>query len=140
MSLHRDEMRFNLYYFYWAAFLFITEVYIAIFINDNLIRPYGGDFLVVILIYAFIRAFFKYSMIQTAVGVLLFSFLIEILQHFKVVEVLGLESYPLARTVIGTSFSWEDFIAYSLGIAATLAAEKFVGPRLKNQHNMSIKQ
>ena len=140
MSLRRDEMRFNLYYFYWAAFLFITEVYIAIFINDDLIRPYGGDFLVVILIYAFIRAFFKYSMIQTAVGVLIFSFLIEILQHFKIVEVLGLESYPLARTVIGTSFSWEDFIAYSLGIAATLAAEKFVGPRLKNQYDMSIKQ
>ena len=133
-------MRFNLYYFYWAAFLFITEVYIAIFIDDNLIRPYGGDFLVVILIYAFIRAFFKYSMIQTAVGVLLFSFLIEILQHFRLVEMLGLESYPLARTVIDTSFSWEDFIAYSLGIAAALAAEKFVGPRLKEQHNMSIKQ
>ena len=131
-------MRFNLYYFYWTAFLLITEIYIAIFIDDNLIRPYGGDFLVVILIYAFVRTFFKYSTIKTASGVLLFSFLVEILQHFKIVEVLGLENYPLARTVIGTSFSWEDFIAYSIGIAVTLVAEKFIGPSLQEQHNMSI--
>ena len=140
MLLYCGEMRFNLYYFYWAAFLGITEVYIAIFIDDNFIRPYGGDFLVVILIYAFIRAFFKYSMTKTAVGVLLFSFLVEILQHFKIVEVLGLETYPLARTIVGTSFSWEDFIAYSLGIAVTLAAEKFIGPSLQKQYDMSIKQ
>ena len=133
-------MRFNLYYFYWTAFLLITEVYIALFINDDLIRPYGGDFLVVILIYAFIRAFFKYSTIKTAVGVLLFSFLVEILQHFRIVEVLGLESYPLARTIVGTSFSWEDFIAYSLGIAVTLAAEKVVGPSLQRRYDMSVKQ
>ena len=126
-------MRFNLYYFYWFALLLITEIYIGIFIKDGFIRPYMGDFLVVILIYAFVRAFFKYSMNLTAIGVLLFSFLVEILQHFNIVDVLGLGSSRLARTVIGTSFSWEDFIAYSLGIIMVLVSEKFIGPSLKKE-------
>lgn len=126
-------MRFNLYYFYWFAFLLITEIYIGIFVKDDFIRPYMGDFLVVILIYAFVRAFFKYSMNLTAVGVLLFSFLVEILQRFNIVDVLGLGSSRLARTVIGTSFSWEDFIAYSLGIIMVLVSEKFIGPSLKKE-------
>ncbi|EKU97553.1 Protein of unknown function (DUF2809) [Leptolyngbya sp. PCC 7375] len=126
-------MRFNLYYFYWFALLLITEIYIGIFVKDDFIRPYMGDFLVVILIYAFVRSFFKYSMNLTAIGVLLFSFLVEILQHFNIVDVLGLGSSRLARTVIGTSFSWEDFIAYSLGIVMVLVSEKFIGPSLRKE-------
>ncbi|MDV3353068.1 DUF2809 domain-containing protein [Leptothoe sp. ISB3NOV94-8A] len=126
-------MRFNLYYFYWFALLLITEIYIGIFVKDDFIRPYMGDFLVVILIYAFVRAFFKYSINLTAMGVLLFAFLVEILQHFNIVDVLGLGSSRLARTVIGTSFSWEDFIAYSLGIIIVLVSEKFIGPSLKKE-------
>lgn len=124
-------MRFNAYYFYWTVLLFVTEVYIGMFVKDDFVRPYMGDFLVVILIYAFVRAFFKYPVINTAIGVLLFAFLVEILQHFNIVEVLGLDSYPLARTVIGTAFNWEDFIAYTLGIVTVVVCEHFVGPAME---------
>ncbi|MEO0432641.1 MAG: DUF2809 domain-containing protein [Cyanobacteria bacterium J06656_5] len=124
-------MRFNAYYFYWSAILLITEIYIGVFVKDDFVRPYMGDFLVVILIYTFVRAFFKYSIINTAIGVLLFSFLVEILQYFKIVEILGLGSSQLARTIIGTTFVWEDFIAYSLGIVTVLGAEQFIGPSLE---------
>ena len=41
-------------YFSFFVLLFIIEVLIALFVNDRLIRPYVGDFLVVILIYCFI--------------------------------------------------------------------------------------
>ena len=130
-------MRFNAYYFYWTVLLFITEVYIAVFVKDDFVRPYMGDFLVVILIYTFVRAFFKYPMLNTAIGVLLFSFLVEILQYFNIVEVLGLGSSQLARTVIGTTFVWEDFIAYSLGIATVLGAESFIGPYMEKWRRLS---
>lgn len=130
-------MRFNTYYFYWTVLLFLTEVYIGVFVKDDFVRPYMGDFLVVILIYAFIRAFFKYSMINTAIGVLLFSFLVEILQYFKIVEVLGLGSSQLARTIIGTSFVWEDFIAYTLGIVMALGCEQFIGPSMEKWRRSS---
>ncbi|MEO0868369.1 MAG: DUF2809 domain-containing protein [Cyanobacteria bacterium J06642_11] len=124
-------MRFNPYYFYWTVLLFLTEVYIGMFVKDAFVRPYMGDFLVVILIYTFVRTFFKYPVINTAVGVLLFAFLVETLQHFNIVDVLGLGSYPLARTIIGTAFDWEDFIAYTLGIVTVLGCEYFIGPTME---------
>lgn len=130
-------MRFNAYYFYWSAILLITEIYIGVFVKDDFVRPYMGDFLVVILIYTFVRTFFKYSIINTAIGVLLFSFLVEILQYFKIVEILGLGSSQLARTIIGTTFVWEDFVAYSLGIVTVLGAEQFIGPSLEKWRRSS---
>ncbi len=83
-----------------------------------------GDLLVVILIYCFIKSFFIFSVKQTAIGVLIFSFAIEFLQYFKLVDLLGLEHNKLARIVIGSSFSWEDLIAYLAGILFVLFAEK----------------
>ena len=130
-------MRFNAYYFYWTVLLFITEVYIGIFVKDDFVRPYMGDFLVVILIYTFVRAFFKYSILKTAIGVLLFSFFVEILQHFNIVDFLGLGSSALARTVIGTSFDREDFIAYTLGIIMVLGCERWIAPYIKHFSKVS---
>ncbi|MEL6935319.1 MAG: DUF2809 domain-containing protein [Cyanobacteria bacterium J06633_23] len=130
-------MRFNAYYFYWSVLLLITEIYIAVFVKDDFVRPYMGDFLVVILIYTVVRAFFKYSIINTAIGVLLFSFLVEILQYFKIVEILGLGSSQLARTIIGTTFVWEDFIAYTLGIITVLSAEQLIGPSMEKWRRSS---
>jgi hypothetical protein len=60
-------------------------------------------------------------------GVLIFSFGVEILQYFKIVKILGLESSAFARTVIGTTFVWEDLVAYSLGIVMLLCFEKLIG-------------
>ena len=124
-------MRFNAYYFYWTVILFLTEVYIGVFVKDGFVRPYMGDFLVVILIYTFVRTFFKYPIINTSIGVLLFSFLVEILQYFKIVEILGLGSHRIARTVIGTTFVWEDFLFYTMGIATILICEHFIGPSVE---------
>ena len=122
-------MRFHAHYFFWAVVLFIVEVCIALYVDDSFIRPYVGDVLVVILIYATIRAFFKIPIVQTAIGTLFFAFFVEILQYFKIVEVLGLGHSEIAKTIIGTTFVWEDFIAYSVGILALLCFEKSFGLR-----------
>lgn len=110
------NMRFHKRYFIYTVLLFLIEVLIAIYINDAIIRPYGGDFLVVILLYYFVRTFFKFSPLHVAIGVLLFSYAIEILQYFKLVNLLGLQDIELARIIIGTGFSWWDMLAYTLGI------------------------
>lgn len=104
--------------------LFITEVLIALYAHDAIIRPYIGDLLVVILIYCFVRSFFNFSVKATAIGVLLFSYATEIMQYFHVVKLLGLQHSRLARIVIGTSFSWEDMLMYTAGIIIVWLAEK----------------
>lgn len=111
---------------YFLTFLLVlfTEIFIALYVHDAFIRPYIGDFLVVILIYCFVRAFFNISVVAAAIGVLLFSYMIEILQYYKIVEVLGLQHYKLARIIIGTAFAWMDLVVYTLGIALVLLMEK----------------
>ncbi len=117
-------MRFSISYFLLAVFIFLTEVFIAIYVHDRFIRPFGGDILVVVLIYAFVLAFFDFPRIKTAVGVLLFAFLIETLQYFDICTRLGLQDQRWARVVIGTSFSWLDLLMYVIGFGMILVGEK----------------
>jgi hypothetical protein len=117
-------LKFQPCYFILAAILFITEVLIAIFVHDSIIRPYIGDLLVVILLYCLIQSFFDLPVGATAIGVLLFSYTIELLQYFKIVKVLGLQHNTLAKVIIGTSFAWLDLVMYTLGIVLVLLVEK----------------
>jgi hypothetical protein len=117
-------MKFNKIYFALTVLIFLVEVFIALYIKDNFIRPYFGDVLVVILIYCFVKSFFDFPKTQTAIGVLAFAFLIEFSQYLNIVSVLGLEHNKIARVVIGTSFTWEDILCYFVGIAFVLFVEK----------------
>ncbi|RYZ99605.1 MAG: DUF2809 domain-containing protein [Sphingobacteriaceae bacterium] len=120
--------QFRLKYFITGLVIFIIEVIIALFVKDAIIRPHIGDLLVVIMIYCFIRAFFNCTVLQAAAFTLLFSYTIEILQYFKLVELLGLQKSLFARIVIGTHFSWIDMIAYTAGIIIVMLAEKKLKP------------
>ena len=72
-------------------FLTLTEVFIALFVRDSFIRPYFGDVLVVIVIYAFIRMFLPVRPLPLLpVAVFLFSVLVEIGQYIGIVDILGL--------------------------------------------------
>ncbi len=108
-------MRFCRFYFVVFIGFFITEFLIAIYIKDDFIRPYLGDTFVVILIYSFIRSFFASPIYKTIIAVLLFSYSVEVMQYFNLVELLGLGDYKLARIIIGTSFAWGDLVAYTAG-------------------------
>jgi len=116
--------RFNKGYFGLTAGLFLIEVLIAMYVHDDFIRPYFGDFLVVILIYCFLRTFTNLAVKPTLLAVLIFSYLIELLQYLNFVEWVGLGNSELARTVIGTSFAWMDLMAYTIGCAAILWFER----------------
>jgi hypothetical protein len=111
---------FNSRSFFATIGLLTTEIIIALFINDQFIRPYFGDFLVVILIYCFIRTFIQSSAWPVALFVLLFSITVEILQYFNLINALGLENNAIAKAVLGTSFSWNDITMYVLGVMSAI--------------------
>ncbi|MGC4035830.1 MAG: DUF2809 domain-containing protein [Chitinophagaceae bacterium] len=121
---------FNKKFFLLAVVLFIIEVLIAVFAHDRFIRPYVGDYLVVILIYCAVRTFLKASIIKIAIGVLLLSYIVETLQYFHIVDRLGLERNKIARIIIGYGFEWLDMVAYTLGIITVLIFEKFFGKEI----------
>ena len=120
----KSLLKFNPRYFLYAIILFVTEILIAIFAHDPIIRPYVGDVLVVMLIYCAVKAFLNTPVVATAIWVLIFSYVIETLQYFHLVKLLGLQHSSLAKTVIGTDFAWTDILAYTIGIAIVLFAEK----------------
>ena len=117
-------LTFRLPYFIITLLLFITEVVIALYVHDKIIRPYIGDFLVVILLYCFVRTFCKAAPLNAAIGVLIFAYGIEVLQYLQLVKRLGLQHSKLAVTIIGSSFEWIDMLAYTAGIALVLVVEK----------------
>jgi hypothetical protein len=115
--------RFQKTYFLLSLLLLLIEILIALFVTDNFIRPYVGDFLVVILLYCFIRSFSATPVFFTCSVVLVLSFSIEIAQYFQLVRLLQLDNNKLATTIIGSSFEWIDLVAYTLGIIFVLLAE-----------------
>ena len=117
-------LKFNKFYFLLTLILFCVEVLIAKYVHDKIIRPYIGDLLVVILIYCFVRSFLNTPAIPTALAVLAFSYMIETLQYFKVVNLLGLQNSKIARIIIGTAFEWADLAVYTIGIVLVIYLER----------------
>jgi len=126
-------LRFQKHYFILAVLLFIIEVCIAMYVHDGVIRPYIGDFLVVMLLYCFVRSFFKLPVLTTCILVLIFSFLVEILQYLQLVKMLDLQDSSLANTVLGNSFAWTDLAMYSAGVVTILCIEWLWGMRNKKR-------
>lgn len=106
--------------------LFLTEVLIALYVDDHIIRPYIGDVLVTALICSLCRTVIPKGIPALPVYVLIFSFLVETAQYFSIVKLLGLENNTFLRTVIGTSFSHIDLVCYAVGCILFWAAEKAV--------------
>ncbi|MES2428776.1 MAG: DUF2809 domain-containing protein [Bacteroidota bacterium] len=123
-------MIFNKRYFIATVLLFLTEVFIGWCVHDTIIRPYGGDFLVVILIYCFVKSFFNTPVIATTFYTLVFAYLVEISQYFHLVNLLGWEHNTTARIVMGVGFSFIDLLAYTLGVALILLLEKLLSKSL----------
>ena len=121
----------------FAAVFFIllcAEVYIGIFVHDRFIRPYVGDVLVVIVLYALIRIAFPEKPKYLSLWVLLFAFLVEFSQMIPLVDLLGIHNRFL-RILMGTSYADEDLIAYAVGTIPTLLYDIFHIRKAKKQGN-----
>lgn len=122
-------LTFNKKYFFVAVFLFIVEMLIALYVKDAIIRPYVGDFLVVILLYCMVRTVFDAPVMKVAIGVLLFAYLIEWLQFMNIIRWLGLQDNRTANIIIGNRFEWIDMLAYTLGVICVVLAERGKGEK-----------
>lgn len=118
-------------FFLFFLLLLIIEFLIGIYMHEGVIRPYGGDFLVVILLYCFIKSFFDASVFRTAIGTLMFAYAVEISQYFHLVKLLGLAPSRVALLIMGNSFSFNDLVCYTLGALLVLLVESIrIGRKL----------
>jgi Protein of unknown function (DUF2809) len=117
-------IKLNLPYLYWTGLLFLTELCIAIFFDDRIIRPLVGDVLAIALVYCFIKAFWRVRPGCAIAAAFAFACALEGLQYLRLVDRLGLRAYPPLAIAIGTTFDWRDIAAYALGAGLVLLVER----------------
>ena len=80
------------------------------------------------------KSFVGTPYLNTALAVLVFSYAVETLQYFHVINWLGLENSNIARIIIGTYFEWIDLIAYTIGISFVIYLESALASRKVKAH------
>ena len=117
------------------ALLFLTvllsEILIALFVNDNFVRPYVGDMLVTVLICSFFRVFIPKGAKLLPVYVFLFASAVEICQYFDIVKLLGLENNTFFSVLLGRTFSVADILCYAAGCLAFIGLEKLLDHKMR---------
>lgn len=98
-----------------TVFLFVAELCIALFVHDTFVRPYVGDVLVVVLLYTFVRIFIPDGVRLLPLWIFVFAAGVEVLQYFRIAEVLGLSDNPVLSVVIGSVFDVKDIVCYGVG-------------------------
>lgn len=117
-------MKINKKYLTAFFILFITEVLIALFVKDKIIRPFIGDVLVVILMYTFIRGIIKKTIKGLPIYLFIFAVLVEVSQYFHIIDKLNLRNNRLMATIMGTSFDIRDILCYFAGTAILIIWER----------------
>lgn len=116
-------MKKRLFYLLWFIVILVIEIGIGIYVRDAFVRPYVGDALVVVLIYCFVRIFIPRGLPWLPVYAFAFACFIEILQYFRLVDLLGLTN-PVARIILGSTFDFKDIISYAAGCVFILIMSK----------------
>jgi hypothetical protein len=116
-------LRLHKGYLLASVLLLIVEILIAAFFHDRFIRPYFGDFLVVILMYTSVKSLLNLDNRKVAIGVLLFAYLIEFLQLWGLLYKLGWDDSLTARLILGIGFEWLDMLMYTMGVATIFAID-----------------
>lgn len=116
-------MKLRISYALAAVAVFVTEILIALFVHDALIRPYIGDSLAVILLYLGLRAVTPLRVLPALLTALAIAFAIEFGQMFHLIDLLGLRGNRIAGFLLGGYFDVKDLACYAAGTGVALFVE-----------------
>ena len=125
-------MKARLPYIILTMLLIGVEVVIALTQHDNFIRYYGGDIIVMWVLYCLVQSVLggKNNHYIVNIALLIFAFGVEFLQLWGFADKFGIENKFL-RVLIGTSFAIEDLWSYLAGTAIACAGV-FVYDRIRH--------
>lgn len=112
--------------------ILLTEIMIALFVNDNFIRPYVGDVLVTMLLCGLCRIVIPKGVRVLPVYVFLFAAAVEIGQYFDIVKLIGLENSRFFSVLLGRTFSAVDILCYALGCLLFFVIDYTIRKRVKH--------
>lgn len=94
--------------------LLFTEILIAFFVHDSIVRPYGGDILVVAVLYFFLRILIPEKYVWLPAAVFIFAVLVEVSQYFRLAELFGITN-PILKVALGSVYDTKDIVCYGIG-------------------------
>jgi len=106
--------------------LLLTELVIALFVNDRFVRPYVGDMLVTLLLCCLCRIFIPLKVRLLPVYVFVFAAAVELGQYFDVVKLLGFENNRFLSVLLGRTFSFADILCYAAGCLISFGIDRAV--------------
>lgn len=106
--------------------LLVTEIVIALFVNDAFIRPYVGDMLVTLLLCCLFRVIVPTNVRLLPVYVFIFAAGVEVGQYFDLVALLGLADNKVISIALGRTFSWMDLACYAVGCVAAYVLDRVI--------------
>ena len=118
-------IKFNLKFALATLCLLIVEIGIDIFLKYGFIRYTFGDFLSTILVYCVIKSVFNLKPKYIAGMTLSIAYTLEAFQYFNLLEVLNLQQNTFLKIVMGSHFSWEDLLAYTLGTLCIYSIDNY---------------
>lgn len=118
-------MKRRLFFGIWTLILLAVEVCIALFAHDRFVRPYVGDVLVVMVLYAAVRVIVPEGCRLLPLLVFLFAAGVELLQLFGAAELPVVRSSTFLRILIGATFDPSDILCYGIGCAILGFIQKF---------------
>ncbi len=122
-----DKTKHRIKYAVVFILLVLVEIFIALYIQDEFIRPYVGDILVVGVIYCAIKVVFPGKITLLPLWIFLFAVFVEFLQYIELVNILGLHENKFWRVILGSVFDWKDIICYGTGCILLAVYEKAKG-------------
>lgn len=114
----------RLWYLCAAVVIILAEVFIARYVHDDFVRPYLGDVLVVIAVYTLVRTAHPEGWPFLPAGVFVFAVIVEVLQYFRITEVLGVSDNRVLRILIGGTFDFKDILCYAAGCVILAVIEQ----------------
>lgn len=104
-----------------ALVILAVEVLIALFVRDRIIRPYFGDVLAVVFVYAAARVVFPKKPQFLSVFVFLFAVAVELVQFTDLSTLFGEGS--VISIIIGGTFDFVDILCYLGGSIICLGVD-----------------
>lgn len=123
-------MKKRIKYLIGFIIILIVEVFIALYVHDNVIRPYVGDILVIICIYLLLRIIIPEKIKYLSLYVLILAILVEIMQYFNFTDMLSAQN-KILKIALGSTFDINDIVCYVIGYIIIILFEQFERRKLK---------
>ncbi len=111
-----------------SLILLVSEILIGKYAH-GFVRGSVGDILVVILLFSLLRIIFTDKPKILPLLVFAFAVIIEILQYFEFVSLIGMSDNRIVSIALGGTFSFGDIACYAAGAVICLLIDHITGIR-----------